>query len=444
MSAAPAIASRATERVLPPIAVASIGDSDCSLDLPTALRIAAADSLEIQAAQARVAVATARSAEAAAAWLPRLGIGASSSTVDGTLQGVFGEIRDVDFDSARAAIDLGWSLNPGQAAFDQLAVRKIATASAYAAEMSRQAVLVEAFERYHDLVDAGQRVALRESEASLAERRSLLLRARSQSGLESIDASAAADVQASLAVAAVDAARRGYQAASTRLAETLALDPSVTLLPTEDEVTSGLLVDPSLRLTDLMRVAELRNPELARADLLVAAAGYARRAEQWATFGPTVGLALPWHFVGTAFSSLGSSFGYLAGLGFRLGFDGLARIDAAEARQEVAGLEAAGTRLELHGDLVRAYIDRRGADERLVHARRTERLAEQLARAARARLDSGYGDELDVISADERLAAASLEVGLAATATWRAQARLLAAVGEVSPESLWPTSAGGS
>ncbi len=100
------------------------------IDLPTALRLATANNLEILAARARVREASGEKNRALAAFFPSASYSFTARKIDGRIQASFGELEDRTFSTLNPAGVLSLSVDPGQALFDTLAAYKLLDAAA--------------------------------------------------------------------------------------------------------------------------------------------------------------------------------------------------------------------------------------------------------------------------------------------------------------------------
>lgn len=414
------------------------GDRMLPIDLPTALKLAAADNLQIAQARSRHQEAKARKSRSAGAFAPSLGVNAQTGNVDGRIQGSFGDLKDVDYDSASLDGVLRWTLNPGESLFDYVAAKRLAEAQASDAEATRQQVLVWTAQRYDDLVRIQVSGMTLSQRLANAKRRWELARVLASKGLLSGLEASRLEGEVRQREQELRQVEEDFRQASTRLADLLKLDPSVTLYPLDRECGERTLVDPELALADLVQVCDARNPGLESARKRVEAAAAAKKAARWGMWSPAFGLSYLYGGAGTHFGSLNHRTMMGASGGWNPSLSRWGDVGVAEARQDLAGLSVDDASLRTHASLVRAYEEARSAADRARMAKAEVEASEAALRAALARRETGMTSESEVLLFQDLAAASRMRQVSAITDYNRAQARLLAEVGEVEPGSLSP------
>ncbi len=406
------------------------------IDLTTVLRVAAADNLEIARASARHREALARRRRQRGMLLPAPGAGAGIGGVDGRVQGSFGDQKDVDFETATVDGTLRWILNPGEAIFDGIAASRMAEAQGSAAEMTRQQVLVAVAGQYHDLVRAQAEALARRERADLARRRAGIARVLVEGGLSAGTEAAHLEAEALQREQEVRGAEQAFREGSTRLAELLRLDPSVTLYPLDGEICERALVDPVLSLADLVQIRAERNPAIREAGLRVAAAAASKRAAFWSIWSPTGVANLLFGGIGETIGGIHDRTSWNISAGWTLGAWKFGETGISDARLDLARLSEEAVLLRTHGTLVRAWEASRAAAERSRMAKAETAATEIAWRGAISRKEAGLSSEGDVLLTADALALARMRLAYAITDFNRAQAELLGDVGEVDVESL--------
>jgi outer membrane protein TolC len=408
------------------------------IDLPTALKLAAANNLQIAQAQARHREAKARKTRSAGAWAPSPVVGAQTGNVDGRVQGSFGDLKDVDYDTASLDGGLRWILNPGESLFDTLAASRLAEAQASDAEATRQQVLVWTARRYDELLRiqvSGATLSLR---LANAKRRWDLARVLAGQGLLSGLETSRLAGEVHQREQEHRQAEENFRQASTHLAELLRLDPTVTLYPLDRECGERTLVAAELSLTDLVRNCDARNPGLESARKRVEAAAEAKKAARWGMWSHAFALIALYGGAGTHFGSLNHRTMMGASGGWNPSLSKWGDVGIAEARQALIDLSADEAALKTHASLARAYEEACSASARARMAKAETEASEAALRAAVARHGTGLVPESEVLQFQDLAAASRMRQVSAITDYNRAQAKLLAEVGEVGPESLVP------
>jgi outer membrane protein TolC len=341
------------------------------IDLPTALRLAGANHLQIALAAERVREAQARLEGAKALWLPTLDAGVGYNSHAGQIQDTSGNVIDV----RRSSLFVGGgpklggdSLNGGNngpsrlalglpladALFAPLAERQRIRATAAAQAATFNDSLLEVAVTYLDLERAQGQVNIAREAVKNAEELVRLLEARVRAGT----APPADELRARGELA--DRRRQVFQAqeaaqdASAELVRVLRLQPGVSLLPLEAQPAPVCLVDSESRLPDLITQGLTSRPELAVHQALVQAALERLRQEQWRPLIPNLQAGLSAGGFGGGPNSFFGNFGgrtdfdalvvwELKGLGF-----GNRALQRERASQQVqAALTAGQTRFSL-------------------------------------------------------------------------------------------------
>jgi outer membrane protein TolC len=421
---------------LEPVELRLIGKEQLPINLPTALRLATANNLEIAEARAQVLEAKGNSSAAKGLLIPGVSLFFFLGRTDGRVQGSFGELRDVTFNTVNPGVVAGYFLNPGEAIFNALAAHRIVDATSANESAVTQDVLLEVAEGYYDLVEAQTKVKV--AEKSVSDSKTLLKIAEV---LEKQGIGPGVDVARAQAKLAGDEqaliqAQNEFREASVNLALTLKLDSSVTLFPQDKEVRQISLVDPQIGLDELINTALEKHPELRRASQEIKA----REAEEsgaWlGALGPEVLLEAQVSGIGTEFANIGESEVYQALIGVSISASSYGQIKAARARVRRARVLDEKTREEIRASVVKAYDDVLSAKEEITPTRKEVEAAEESLKLSQVRFKRGLGLAIEVIQAEDALADARLNYIKTIVGYNKAQARLLNELGEISIDSM--------
>src|SRR5882672_9960317 len=121
------------------------------IDLPTALRLAGAQNLDVQIARERLAEAKANHQSAVSQFFPWLSPGITYRRHDNKLQDVQGNIIEVHKYSYAPGATVGVQLDLGDAIYKSLAAKQLAKAADHALEAQRQDSVFGAAQGYFDL-----------------------------------------------------------------------------------------------------------------------------------------------------------------------------------------------------------------------------------------------------------------------------------------------------
>jgi outer membrane protein TolC len=349
------------------------------IDLPTALRLAGANHLQIALAAEQVRQAQARLEGAKALWLPTLDGGVGYNRHEGQIQDTSGNIIDVKrsslfvgggpkvgSDSLNGANNgpsrLALGLPLADALFAPLAERQTIRATEAVQAATFNDSLLEVAVAYLDLARAQGQVTIAREAVQNAGELVRLLEARVRAGT----APPADELRARAELA--DRRRQVFQVqeaaqdASAELVRLLRLQPGTSLLSLEAQPVPVCLVDVESRLPDLIVQGLTARPELAAHEALVQAALERLRQEQWRPFIPSLQVGLSAGGFGGGPNSFFGNFGdrvdfdalvvwELKGLGF--GNRALQRERASQQTQ--ATLTAEQLRDRVAAEIVRAY-----------------------------------------------------------------------------------------
>ncbi len=130
------------------------------IDLPSALRLAGAQNLDIKIARERVAEARANHSAALAQFFPWLSAGVVYRQHDDKLQDVEGNIIDVHKNSYAPGATIGAQVDVGDALYKSLASKQLASAAWHGLEAQRQGSVFAAAQSYFDLALAANAVSV--------------------------------------------------------------------------------------------------------------------------------------------------------------------------------------------------------------------------------------------------------------------------------------------
>lgn len=271
------------------------------IDLPSALRLAAAENPELLLARERVTEAVAERQLAAAQLLPTLHAGTNFDNHTGTLQRSTGVIEKINRGSLYVglganAVGAGtvnipgvvWDGNVSEVIFSVLVRRQIVQAREFNSIAVQNDVLLRVASAYLELLRAtGHRaiaVRNREEAAEIAR----IISVNAQKGEERpADADRAAAVlegrNAELLQAESD-----MLTASARLAQLLNLDPAIRLHPTDGWAVPSPIVPDPIPVAELIAVALTQRPELRERQAVIRAALLQLQGAKLLPFSPNL------------------------------------------------------------------------------------------------------------------------------------------------------------
>lgn len=294
-------AEHVTPDIQSPPAPASATDSTpadgFAIDLPTALRLAGANNLQIALAVERVNQAVARSDAADVLWVPSLNAGVVYNQQSGRIQATEGDVLETRRNSVFVGGGLGVAnapLNGGSggparmfvdlalvdALFEPLAARQTVRASSAEHTTTFNDTLLAVSLGWIELSRSHARLAIAEEAVTNATELARITAdfARTGQGLQA-DADRA---QAELSARQRDVlrTRERIEVASTELARLLRLDPTVRLQVAQPQPVPLEFVEINAELPTLIDQALRCRPEVVRADASIDETWYRQRQEQ--------------------------------------------------------------------------------------------------------------------------------------------------------------------
>ncbi len=413
------------------------------IDLPTVLRLAGANDLDLALVREAEQRAKATNDAATLRFFPWLSVGTSYLKATGAAQQVSGEIISVDKRLQEHSASVNLQVELGNAIFEKLAARQRQRAAGYDIETSRSDTALAAADAYFDLVDAVTVADIAAEAVRISQDYEDQLNRAYQAGLTNRSEALRVGVQMQRDRVMLREAQAAVRSTSATLATLLRLDPVIELAPTERIVNPPTLVPVDTPLQSLVKDALAFRPELKASAASIAAADEERRA---AKFGPLIpslsGQALYGRLRGGANGELGdymTSHEYGVGLNWRLGPGGLFDFSRTEAASSTLRSERLSGE-KLHDDIaqqvVQAYEAARAGLDQMGLARRAADLAEESLKLSTQRKQFGVYGVLEVIQAQQDLTQARADYAQSLAQYAKAQyalARATARIGGGQP-----------
>jgi outer membrane protein TolC len=411
-----------------------------AVDLPTVVRVAKAQNLDIRQARARVQAEAGRYESSFGAIFPVISPQVSFEHIQGSVRAVHGPLLGADFSAWAPAALIQWAINPGRVYYDIVASRKRLDASEHQARQTVQSTMRTAAVQYYDLILAQAHLAVAQRAVGESEELVRITRLRRQAGagLEADALRAEANLskrQQELAIAL-----NAFFDASVALSLTLHLDATITLVPQPEQIPQVMLVREDLTIDQMLRLAVAWREDLKTVRSLVGASRADRGAVAWGGLGPQIQGG--YSYGGISSDTATQNFplrdqrrGY-GSAGFTLGLGTFGQIKTANAAERQAVLAA-----EKQLDVVRAEVVK-AMQAGATQAKLVPMAAQQVAAAqaaldlAQANLRAGTMLTLDVLQAQDSVDEARLRYADAVVRYNQSQINLLAAMGLIDEEAL--------
>ncbi len=405
------------------------------LSISTVMRLAGANNDEIELARVQHEQAIAESKQAWQRFWPALTVGAAYRGHEGRVQDIGGAVFDARKQqyTVGGAVMVDWS--PGDLYYQALVAKQRALAAEQLAEAARQDIVLEAVERYYDLLAAEADVAVIEDDLSVVADYAKQLQGAVTAGTAFKADLLRAQTQISRARLLVRQGQETRDLRAAALAETLRLAPETPLRPAKADLVPVTLVKPAAS-SALVEQALTGRTEVAAADAASVAAMTEEKRSRVAPLLPSLQAGYIGGGLGGGYAGDWGNFGdqqqFFAGLGWKIGPGGL--FDRQRRRIAGAQLQSA----ELQGKQVRAAIGRevveaqsrvRSAKDQIQLCDEAVGTAEEMARLAQERQASQIGVVLEYLLAREELTRAKRDRVNAVAGHNKAQHALLRALG---------------
>jgi len=397
------------------------------ISLDEALDEALAGNIDLALARAEQEVAAARLEVSRGAFAPFLEVGTGYSRTQDRVQGSFGELRDVDFDSYEGATGLGWRFNLSATRHSIEAAEHEATSAAYESLDAERRLVLRVVELYETLVFAADLVQVTERLVADGEELLAIAQERERAGVGTAGDVTLAQTDLARTRQRAESAHERLETQSIRLANVLSTDPSVLLDP------EGALLEPwNLLVRDPAvdpRVVLANRPDVTAARMALEAAIAHTEEAQANVWSPDIAVGLEQRYLGDSSRDIADGTTYGASLQWTFSVPGLRRVREHEAEERAARVRLVGRQQDVLAELREALVDVDRTESRLPLAREAVAAAEGHLEIQRERFAAGMALALEVVEA-QGLHAES-RAGLAASVVDHnlAQVRLLAAAG---------------
>ena len=380
------------------------------IDLPTALRLAGAQNLDVRFARERLEEARASYQGTLYQFFPWLAPSIGYRAHTGLAQNTDGTIISPDKQLVSYGPALVAQIDLGDAIYKRLASRQLVNAAQAAAETQRQDSMMLAALAYFDLVKSQAVSAVSNDAMRVANDYARQLDNTVATGIALKADALRARVQVDKAELSVRQALEQQRIAAARLSQILHLDPAVELAARDADLAPLHLVSSKAKLDSLISYAQAR-PELAQSKAFTAAA---RAQLDGAKYGPLIPTLSASVSVGGLAggpnggpSRSGDSEDYGIALSWRIGPGGLfdrSRKNAAESRLFQAELQHEKTAEEISRQVVEAYTRLSSLSDQLNTVTRAVENAREALRLATGRTELGVAAVLDQINGQQDLA----------------------------------------
>jgi len=407
------------------------------VDLPTVLKLAGVQGIDIEIAEARLKEARANEAGALWQFFPTLAPGIGYRNHTGQLQNFAGPVSDVGKQSASAGATLALQLELGEAVYRRLAAKQLALAAEHNLASQRQQTILQATQAYFDLTKAHHAVILQTDALQVAREYQGQIARGVTAGVAFKGDELRAEAQANRLEIRLRQAEDARSAEAAKLAQVLRLKITERIIPADDRPLPLIITDRSRKLDDFVQAALQKRPELQEAGALHEAARHNDDAANYAPLYPTLGAQVFAGGLGGSTSSARQDFGNstdtLVTLSWKIGAGGLfdsTRTEGAQARLRQSQLSETRTRDEVIRQVVEAQAHVSFLRQQLKIAEQGIRSAEQGLKLSLARKEFAVGIVLEALQSQQDLIQARLDYATTVAELNKGQYRLKIATGE--------------
>ena len=387
-----------------------------AVDLPTVLRLANAQNLDIKIAREKLNEAKANHSSAIAQFFPWLSPGVTYRAHDNLIQTVEGKIISVHKQSYSPGATVGGQLEIGDAIYKFLAAKQQVRAAEHGFAAQRQETILAAAQNYFALLFAQAAVGVANEAIQISTNYEAQIGAAVSAGLTFKGDELRVRIQAERNRLALRQAIEQKEIAVARLAETLRLDPGIQLVAHDSDLSPLTLFDTNASLSSLMAQAISARPERKQNAALVEAA---RASKQGAVYGPLIPSLNAQMFVGglggdsaAGPSRFDEQEDYFVGVSWKIGPGGLfdfGRTRAAESRLKIAELSGAKFNDVISRQVIEALVRVQSLREQIESAKRVLIAGQESLRLAQLRKEFAVGIVLENIQAEQDLTRARFD-----------------------------------
>ncbi len=380
------------------------------LDLPTVLRLANAQNLDVQIAREKLKEARANHESAAFQFFPSVSPGFSYRAHDDLIQAVDGTMIDVSKQSYAPGVTIGGTWEIGDAIYKNLVAKQQQYAAEHGLEAQRQESAAAATQNYFDLLFSQAAVGVAEEAIRISTNYEAQIHEAVAAGLTFKGDELRVRVQAERNRLTFHQALEQQKLASARLAQTLHINPTNELVALDSDFVPLIVVSTNFGLSFLVEQALASRAEIEQTQSLTAAA---REAKKGTVYGPWIPSANAQIFAGglggdseAGPSRFGAQEDYFFGLSWKIGPGGLfdkTRIRASDARLKTAQLNNEKIKDEVTRQVVEAFLRVQSLGDQLDSARRTASVAEESLKLTQLRKEFAVGVVLEGIQAEQDL-----------------------------------------
>ena len=372
------------------------------IDLPTTLKLAGANNIEILSAEQKVEAAHAQSLSANEKYLPTFTPGIFYLQHNNRLQSTTGDFLYVNKHSIFGGVkgEFSWELR--DAIFQSLAAHQRANASEFAYEATTNDILLQAVNQYYDLLQTKQAENVAKESANLFQELKQEIEHKVNVELGSPSDLFLVRAEQAHATYTLEQAKEQSILASLRLASTLRLDPTVVLVPADSQLVEVTIIPKETSAKSSIEKAIAQRPELLSHQSLLTAATNEKTAAIFGPLIPSVKATASSGGFGPEFGDLKNSNDIGLTLQWSIGSGGLfdfGRGRFATAQERSLDLQIDKIRDQITVEVLSAYTQVRTKAHQMEASRQGLKDVQDAVKLAQERQQTGIGIALEVVQA---------------------------------------------
>jgi outer membrane protein TolC len=414
-----------------------------TIDLPTALRLAGAQNLDIQLAREKFAEARATEQSAIERFFPWLAPGVTYRRHDNLIQNTEGLIEEVHKQSYAPGGTVIAQTDIGDAIFKSLEAHQLTRAAQHGLDAQHQEIILAAARGYFDLGTAHEAVGVARETLRISTDYAAQIDRAVDAGIAFKGDALRVKVQQQRDEIALRRAEENARLASAKLVQILHLEPTIELTPRDVSVVPLSLASMREPLGALVSQALAARPETRQSAALVSAAQHAKNGAIYGPLIPSVGGQAFFGGLGGGMNGETGRFGesedYVALLNWRVGPGGLfdfGNIHAQQARLRGAALAADKVTDQIANEVISSHARVQSLAGQIATAKQSLSDAAEALGLAQERKEFGVGVVLETILAEQELSRVRNDYLNIVADYNKAQYALLGALGQLSAPEL--------
>ena len=409
------------------------------IDLPTTLRLAGANNIDLALIREALVQAEAQNDAATLSFVPNLSGGLGYTKHNGAIQDVSGNVIDAYKQLHTTVGGFTSQVNLGDAIFQKLAASRLQSAAEYSVNAGRNFTLFAAASAYLDLVSTRANAKIAEDAAKISADYENQINRAVGIGLANKSDALRVSVQTQSYRVALRQAQEAVVGASAKLANILHINPTTQFAPADQVVPQITLVPLETTMDSLVSEAFDNRPELKASAASIDAADWQKTGSIYGPLIPTIGAQALYGNIDGGRAGLPSNSGgnqdYGVMFNWKVGPGGLfdfSRIDYAQSKLDQSKLSDAKLHDNVGQQVVQTFEVVHSAFDQLQLTKKNAELAEQSLQLSQGRKEFGVASVLEVIQAQKDLVQARASYVRSMTAYAEGQYALAQAVGRIS------------